>query len=529
MKKSAVLFFVGIIVLAMTGCAGTGEKTGESSAGMSDGGETEQGRLGETEPNKGESDTEEPGEKESAGETGRTERGIRYTWQEVTVTLPETWEGRYTLEEQEDGFCFYQKSSYGVDGGTGFIWGLFRTREAVEAGTGELLAAFTDDGLLYYTIQPLDIDCGSEDEEVLGEYVRMCSEAAMFSSVLEVSGAHCHAEEYVLPTSSIFPLHNEELAGLTDNELRLARNEIYARHGRRFENEYIQQYFDRCTWYKGTLSGDEFDENELTQVEKDNLSLLTVAEKAYHTAHPYPKKYSTGKMVYEDLDGDGNPEEILYQVNDEGGCLLTVNGKVYDVAEEAGYLPEPVRDCFYITDVSEEDGTLEIAVLDEGPSADPQTCFFLYRDGIVSSRGSMSGFPFSEYNQGINGFDYHGNIKGMARMDLIETVYLDANWQYDHDVPWIVNRDLSIFHDIRPTGGHELYEDLPVRYTPEETASGTIIPAQEQVFFLSSDMHQWILVKGKDGSKGYMRIEDGMVADLGKPAEEVFSDLYFFD
>lgn len=68
-----------------------------------------------------------------------------------------------------------------------------------------------------------------------------------------------------------------------------------------------------------------------------------------------------------------------------------------------------------------------------------------------------------------------------------------------------------------------------MRYFPEEAASSVIIPAQGQVFFLSSDMYQWILVKGKDGSMGYMRVEDGIVADLDKPAEEVFSDLYFLD
>jgi len=38
---------------------------------------------------------------------------------------------------------------------------------------------------------------------------------------------------------------------------------------------------------------------------------------------------------------------------------------------------------------------------------------------------------------------------------------------------------------------------------------------------------QWILVKGRDGSRGYMYVKDGMVVDLDKPAKEVFSDLYF--
>ncbi len=526
MKKYMILLLTGLALIT-AGCAASEEEKAESTVEASDTMTAEEKQPGEK------SEAEASGQ-EGEKETGKAEEeginGNRYTWQEVTVTLPASWEGRVTVEETEDGFQFYQSASYGMDGGTGFVWGLFRTKERIEMGTGELLAAFSDEGVLYYVVQPLDLDCGSEEEQVLGEYVRMCNEAALFASnALEVAGAHCHAEEYILPTSGILPLDWEELAGLSDNELWLAENEICARHGKMFENSYLQWYFDRCTWYEGTVSEAEFDEGMLSQTEEDNLSLLADMEEAYRMAHPYPKKYSAGEVVYEDLDGDGNPEEILYQADAGGQCLLTVNGNVYDASEEAVLMTQPMTDCFYITNVSEEDGTLEIAVLDEGPSEDPQTCFFLYSDGTVSHMGVVPGFPFAEYNQGINGFNNCGNVLGMVRMDLIETVYLTDNWQYDHDIPWISYRNLSVFRDIIPARGHELYEDLPVRYSPEETASGTLIPAQEQVFFLSSDMYQWILVKGKDGSRGYMLVEDGIVVDLGKPAEEVFSDLYYFD
>lgn len=55
----------------------------------------------------------------------------------------------------------------------------------------------------------------------------------------------------------------------------------------------------------------------------------------------------------------------------------------------------------------------------------------------------------------------------------------------------------------------------------------TVIPAQEEVFFLGTDGEQWILVKGRDGSRGYMLVEDGKIVTLDKPAEEVFSNLQF--
>lgn len=61
----------------------------------------------------------------------------------------------------------------------------------------------------------------------------------------------------------------------------------------------------------------------------------------------------------------------------------------------------------------------------------------------------------------------------------------------------------------------------------EKTSAGTVIPAQAEVFFLAADKERWILVKGKDGSQGYMLIEEGRIVGLDKPAEEVFSGLQF--
>ncbi|PYS31525.1 MAG: YARHG domain-containing protein, partial [Acidobacteria bacterium] len=39
------------------------------------------------------------------------------------------------------------------------------------------------------------------------------------------------------------------LRGLSLHELRLLRNEIYARHGRIFKTTWIQQYFSNQPWY----------------------------------------------------------------------------------------------------------------------------------------------------------------------------------------------------------------------------------------------------------------------------------------
>lgn len=84
--------------------------------------------------------------------------------------------------------------------------------------------------------------------------------------------------EYILPQSSIDYLKEEELQGLDQATLRLARNEIYAKHGRKFETEDLNQYFTSKSWYHGYLSQEEFDDSVLNEYEKANLDLIKRVE-----------------------------------------------------------------------------------------------------------------------------------------------------------------------------------------------------------------------------------------------------------
>lgn len=460
----------------------------------------------------------------------------QYTWLEYTITLPDDWIGRCVTDENEVGFSIYQKASYEKDVATGYICGFFRTQEPVEYDHGKVIIAYTEAGTLYYMVQPTDVPCDTDDEEITEEYIRMCQQVPQLRTSLQIaaSGLHDHADEYLLPTSSILPLDPAILAGMSDNSLWIARNEIYARHGRQFANEYLQQYFNQHTWYEGTIPPQEFQEGLLNQTERDNLQLLTAAEKEYDILHPYPKMYQASKTASEDLNGDGKVDKISYQVTEqENGeilCTLTVNGDTYLVNELSDPMSDtrmtnPLADCFYITDVLESDGILEIAVPDEGPSEDPVTYFFQY-DGTLSCIGQVPGFPFADLNGGLNGFDGYGGITGRSRIDLIETAYLwERRW---YDGSRIIDLGLG-WCDLLPSFSHILYEDLPVYLELEETSPTAVIPAREEVFFLGTDRERWIRIKGKNGSEGYILVEDGKIVELNKPADQVFSGLQFSD
>lgn len=79
---------------------------------------------------------------------------------------------------------------------------------------------------------------------------------------------------YILPDSNSRYLTEADLQGLDQATLRLARNEIYARHGRAYETKDLNEYFSQQTWYHGYLSADEFDDSVLNEYEKANLELI---------------------------------------------------------------------------------------------------------------------------------------------------------------------------------------------------------------------------------------------------------------
>jgi hypothetical protein len=75
------------------------------------------------------------------------------------------------------------------------------------------------------------------------------------------------------------PITEDLLKGLSLHELRLIRNEIYARRGRQFKTFWIQDYFYGQSWYKPT---DEFKEPELSEMEKKNIATIVAYENRIH-------------------------------------------------------------------------------------------------------------------------------------------------------------------------------------------------------------------------------------------------------
>lgn len=101
--------------------------------------------------------------------------------------------------------------------------------------------------------------------------------AETFSPAPDAGAAEVNTD-YILPDSDTRYLAGSELAYLDQAALRLARNEIYARHGRMFEAENLSAYFNSKRWYSGYIAAADFDDSVLNEYEKANLSLIKSAE-----------------------------------------------------------------------------------------------------------------------------------------------------------------------------------------------------------------------------------------------------------
>lgn len=70
----------------------------------------------------------------------------------------------------------------------------------------------------------------------------------------------------------------QNLSVLDSYGLKITRNEIYARHGRIFNDQELQEYFQRQNWYVPQTASNDFNDSCLNEVEKYNIQLISTYE-----------------------------------------------------------------------------------------------------------------------------------------------------------------------------------------------------------------------------------------------------------
>ena len=145
-----------------------------------------------------------------------------------------------------------------------------------EEENSELLAG-VDSG--YATEESTAFSVASDSEYTTGEEETSTSSVDNDSEYIADEEQDSSVDgDYILEGSDSRYITEKEVENLSDADRRLAKNEIYARHGRMFDSADLQDYFESKSWYKGTVKPSDFDESVLNKYEKANIDLISSME-----------------------------------------------------------------------------------------------------------------------------------------------------------------------------------------------------------------------------------------------------------
>ena len=128
-----------------------------------------------------------------------------------------------------------------------------------------------------------DVDLFSLSQDELATTVREEPETEAESETESETETESEIEadtrsEYIFPDMDTRYLTQDEVSKLSLQAVCYAKNDLYARHGRKFLSQELKDYFNDKTWYEGTVDPDSFSPGVFNTYENDNLLLLVSAE-----------------------------------------------------------------------------------------------------------------------------------------------------------------------------------------------------------------------------------------------------------
>lgn len=139
----------------------------------------------------------------------------------------------------------------------------------VSMGTG--VPGFDYGSIITFESYPEGEISAQTEQEIIAILASFTVSDAQVSTTVKTS-------DYVLPESDTRYYSEDELQALSDYDLYVARNEIFARYGRMFNNEDLNTYFNSKTWYSPTIAPEDFSDSMLNKYEKANVEAMAKIE-----------------------------------------------------------------------------------------------------------------------------------------------------------------------------------------------------------------------------------------------------------
>lgn len=151
------------------------------------------------------------------------------------------------------------------------------------------------DGDETVTDEDVDDDEQVDEEEGVGDFDSEDPDS-IFAQDDGTDGENASAD-FILPGSFTREITKDDLTGLTPWELHVAYNEICAKHGCKFQNQDLQDYFNSKEWYrkiKKKIISDKFNvgiQSRMSKLEYKNM--LTI--QTYYNTHDCKSKEVVGE------------------------------------------------------------------------------------------------------------------------------------------------------------------------------------------------------------------------------------------
>lgn len=112
------------------------------------------------------------------------------------------------------------------------------------------------------------------DTDYVLQYDSDLEEQQRLDEEMEWREAKMELQKYVIYDSDVRNLTYDDIQYLAKDDIRLAKNEIYARHGYIFKSDDLNEYFNQRWWYMPKYTSDTFDESVFNEYEKHNIAFL---------------------------------------------------------------------------------------------------------------------------------------------------------------------------------------------------------------------------------------------------------------
>lgn len=257
---------------------------------------------------------------------------------------------------------------------------------------------------------------------------------------------------------------------------------------------------------------------ELTAAEAETLSwgisasaILQNRDRMYNVSH----RTKDANLTFLDMDGDGRLEKITLESLPDSQEPLTDYRLQIGEARLDGHAYTLANTLWALSLDGEH---VLLALHDDGPSDDPETILYAYRDGEIHEIGRFEDKP-ARCTVSPDGI-----ITGGKAVSVIQDDWIEVSWRLGAD--GLLEEIPQDIYDFISLNSVELYVDLPLH--PEIGSEETFTVTPQQVKFLQTTADgEWVLVETADGESAWVHIVDHEVAELKEDVLDVFAARLF--